>query len=43
MTQGSDAYVYAVENAADFDGVPVDVAVVPMHIALQVPILLMSL
>ena len=25
----SDAYVYAVENAADFDGVPVDVAVVP--------------
>ena len=23
----SDAYVYAVENAADFDGVPVDVAV----------------
>ena len=25
----SDAYVYAVENAADFDGIPVDVAVVP--------------
>ena len=25
----SDAYAYAVENAADFDGVPVDVAVVP--------------
>lgn len=25
----SDAYVYAVENAADFDGVPVDFAVVP--------------
>ena len=25
----SDAYVYAVENAADYDGVPVDVAVVP--------------
>ena len=25
----SDAYVYAVEHAADFDGVPVDVAVVP--------------
>ena len=25
----SDAYVYAVENVADFDGVPVDVAVVP--------------
>ena len=25
----SDAYVYAVENAADFDGVAVDVAVVP--------------
>lgn len=24
-----DTYVYAVENAADFDGVPVDVAVVP--------------
>ena len=26
----SDAYVYAVENAADYDGVPVDVAVVPI-------------
>ncbi len=25
----SDAYVYAVENSDDFDGVPVDVAVVP--------------
>lgn len=25
----SDAYVYAVENAADYDGVPVDLAVVP--------------
>lgn len=25
----SDAYVYAVENAADFDGTPVDFAVVP--------------
>lgn len=25
----SDAYVYAVEHAADYDGVPVDVAVVP--------------
>ena len=25
----SDAYVYAVEHAADFDGVPVDLAVVP--------------
>lgn len=25
----SDAYVYAVENSADYDGVPVDVAVVP--------------
>lgn len=25
----ADAYVYAVENAADYDGVPVDLAVVP--------------
>lgn len=25
----TDAYVYAVENAADYDGVPVDLAVVP--------------
>lgn len=25
----ADAYVYAVENAADYDGVPVDIAVVP--------------
>ena len=28
----SDAYVYAVENSDDFDGVPVDVAVVQMCI-----------
>ena len=28
----ADAYVYAVENAADYDGVPVDLAVVPSGI-----------